>query len=246
MWNPITALIVTARKLRPYFQVHPIVFVTAFPIKLVLHKPEVSGRLAKWAVELGEYDVIFRPATGIKSHDLADFVAEFSYSLLPALEQEVPLRSEAKGKGEWVLHVDGSSNFRGARVGIVLTSLTRNTSSRAVRCNFKATNNESEYEALIAGLTLAHKMGAENIPVFGDSQLIINQVQGEYQAKDDIMIQYLAVAHRLIKKFMSCKLTQIPREQNSQTDALANLGSALETNNQMSIMMRPKERTLDR
>ena len=66
--------------------------------------------------------------------------------------------------------------------------------SRAVRCNFKETNNEREYEALIPGLTLAHQMGAKNIPVFGDSQLIINQVQGVYQAKDDIMIQYLAVA----------------------------------------------------
>ena len=53
------ALIVAARKLRPYFQAHPIVVVTSFPIKLVLHKPEVSGRLAKWTVELGEKDMIF-------------------------------------------------------------------------------------------------------------------------------------------------------------------------------------------
>ena len=66
--------------------------------------------------------------------------------------------------------------------------------SRAVRCNFKATNKESEYEALNVGLTLAHQMGAENIQVFSDSQLIINQVQGEYQEKDDSMIQYLVVA----------------------------------------------------
>ena len=90
------ALMVAARKLRPYFQAHPVVVVTSFPIKLVLHKPEVSGRLAKWAVELGEYDVIFRPATTIKSQVLADFVAEFSPDLLPALEQEVRLQNAAK------------------------------------------------------------------------------------------------------------------------------------------------------
>ena len=48
-------------------------------------------------------------------------------------------------------------------MGIVLTSPIVNTASRAVRCNFKATNNKSEYEALIAGLTLAHQMGAENM-----------------------------------------------------------------------------------
>ena len=61
----------------------------------------------------------------------------------------------------------------------MLTSPIGNTASRSVRCNFKATNNESEYEALIAGLTLAHKMRAGNIQVFSDSQLIINQVHGE-------------------------------------------------------------------
>ena len=115
---------VAAHKLRPYFQAHPVVVDTSFPIKLVLHKPEVSGRLAKWAVELGEYDIIFRPATAIKSQALADFVAEFSPSLLPALEQEVRLQSGTKEEGEWILHVDGSSNVRGAVVGIVLTSLT--------------------------------------------------------------------------------------------------------------------------
>ncbi|XP_048623925.1 uncharacterized protein LOC125592642 [Brassica napus] len=166
-------------------------------LALVLHKPEVSGRLAKWSVELGEYDVIFRPATAIKSQVLADFVAEFSLALLPGLEQEVRLQGETKEEGEWILHVDGYSDIRGAGVGIVLTSPTGNTASRAVRCNFKATNNESEYEALIAGLNLAHQMGAENIQVFVDSQLIINQ--------------------------------------NSKADALANLGSAIETSSQMNI-----------
>ena len=106
------ALIVAARKLRPYFQAHPIVVVTSFLVKLVFNKPEVFGRLAKSVVELGEYDVIFRPATAIKSQVLADFVAEFSPTLLLALEQEVRLRGKTKEEGEWILHVDGSSNVR--------------------------------------------------------------------------------------------------------------------------------------
>ncbi|XP_013639713.1 PREDICTED: uncharacterized protein LOC106344977 [Brassica oleracea var. oleracea] len=127
------ALIVSARKLRLYFQAHPIVVVTSFPVKLVLHKPEVSRRLAKWAVELGEYDVIFRPATAIKSVVLADFVADFSPALLLALKQEVRLQGETKKEGEWILHVDGSSNVRGAGVEIVLTLPMGNIASRAVR-----------------------------------------------------------------------------------------------------------------
>ncbi|KAL0696281.1 hypothetical protein Bca4012_063461 [Brassica carinata] len=134
----------------------------------------ISGRLAKWAVELGEYDVIFRPATAIKSQILADFVAEFSPNMLLELEQENLLQDKATAEGVWVLYVDGSSNVGGAGVGIVLTSHTGNTASRAVRCNFKATNNESEYKSLIARLTLAQQMGAENIQVHSDSELIIN------------------------------------------------------------------------
>ena len=61
--------------------------------------------------------------------------------------------------------------------------LTGKTASRTVRCNFRVINNENEYEALIAGLTLAYQIKTENIQVFGDSQLIINQVQGKYQTK---------------------------------------------------------------
>ena len=94
--NLALALIVAARKLRSYFQAHPIMVVTSFPIKFVLRKPEVSGR----TVELGEYDVIFRPATAIQSQVLADFVAEFSPALLPNFEQEVRLRGKIKEEGE--------------------------------------------------------------------------------------------------------------------------------------------------
>ena len=65
-------------------------------------------------MELGEYDIIFLPTTEIKSQALSDIVAEFSPALLPALEQEVCLQSGTKEDGDWILHVDGSSNIRGA------------------------------------------------------------------------------------------------------------------------------------
>lgn len=89
----------------------------------------------------------FRPATAIKSQVLADFVAEFSPAMLHVLQQEIELRSEKREVEERTLYVDGSSNVRGARIKILLTSPAGDTASRAVRCNFNATNNESEYEA---------------------------------------------------------------------------------------------------
>ena len=85
---------------------------------------------------------MFWPASAIKSQVLADFVAEFSPAMLPTLRQEIKLQSEKGETGEWTLYVDGSSNVQGAGVGIVLTSHVGDAASRAVRCNFKATNNE--------------------------------------------------------------------------------------------------------
>ena len=74
----ILALVTTARKLRPYFQAHTIEIPTEYPMKQVLHKPETSGRLMKWAIELSEFDIRYKPKTEIKGQILADFVMEFT------------------------------------------------------------------------------------------------------------------------------------------------------------------------
>ena len=70
------ALIISARKLRPYFQAHSMKVLTNVPLRQVLHKPDVSGRLVKWAVELGEFDIEYKPHPAIKAQVLADFIVE--------------------------------------------------------------------------------------------------------------------------------------------------------------------------
>ena len=72
------ALVTTARTLRPYFQAHKIQVYTNCPLKLILQKPEVSGRLAKWAIEMSEFDIECLPRTSIKGQAVAYFVAEFT------------------------------------------------------------------------------------------------------------------------------------------------------------------------
>ncbi|GMH04323.1 hypothetical protein Nepgr_006162 [Nepenthes gracilis] len=79
------ALIYSARKLRPYFQAHRIVVLTDQPLKTILQKPDVSGRLVKWAIELGEFDVEFQPRPAIKAQALADFLVE---TAIPALDEQ--------------------------------------------------------------------------------------------------------------------------------------------------------------
>ncbi|CAA0832577.1 Unknown protein, partial [Striga hermonthica] len=61
------ALIIAARKLRPYFLEHSIVVFTAYPLRQILHRPDTSGRMIKWAIELGQFDIQYRPRTAIKA-----------------------------------------------------------------------------------------------------------------------------------------------------------------------------------
>ena len=156
----VLALVTAARKLRPYFQGHPITVYTSYPMRSILHKPKLSGRLTKWAVELGEHDITYLPRTAIKSQALADFVADFSSSLQVPAEQEIQCIHPST---TWRLAVDGSSNKRGCGLGIVITTPEGDMLQQAIKCGFRVSNNEAEYEALIAGLNLAHELGAKRI-----------------------------------------------------------------------------------
>ncbi|GFZ19945.1 hypothetical protein Acr_28g0006500 [Actinidia rufa] len=98
----------------------------------------------------------------------------------------------------------------------------------AIRMDFQATNNEAEYEALLAGLRVATELEAQSLEVFSDSQLVVNQVQGDYLAKDSRMIAYLGEVKTLSAKIKEFKINQIPREDNKKADALANLASTFE------------------
>ena len=74
----ILALVTTSRKLQLYFQAHTIEVSTEYPVKQILHKPETSRRLIKWAIELSEFDIIYKPRTAIKGQILVDFIMEFT------------------------------------------------------------------------------------------------------------------------------------------------------------------------
>ena len=95
----------------------------------------------------------------------------------------------------------------------------------ALRFEFTATNNEAEYEALIAGLRIANRMGVRNLEANVDSRLVANHVLGEYVAKEENMIQYLAKAKSQIKNFDRFTIKQVPRGENKKADALSKIAS---------------------
>ena len=218
----ILALVTAARKLRPYFQAHTIEVPTEYPMKQVLHKPEVSGRLMKWAIELSEFDIRYKPKTAIKGQVLADFVMEFALVELTEPTQprdDLPI---------WKLSVDGASNAQGSGAGLILTSPEGIDIEYALRFGFHASNNEAEYEAVIAGLNLAHSLEVDQLEVHSDSQLVVRQIEDTYEAKSERMVLYLQKVRDLLKKFVSAQIKYVPRTENSRADALAKPATALQ------------------
>ncbi|GFY91031.1 hypothetical protein Acr_07g0012270 [Actinidia rufa] len=228
------ALMIAARKLRHYFQAYPIIVLTDQPLKHILQRPDTSGRLFKWSVELSEFHIEYKPRTAIKAQALADFIVESTYEDTPQPETAPPEAgipkepTSEKDLTHWILFVDGSSNQHGCGAGLVSRALSGEQKEYAIRIGFKATNNEAEYEALLAGLRVATELGAQSLEVFSDSQLVINQVQGDYLAKDARMIAYLGEVKAVSAKIKEFKIHQIPREDNKKADALANLASTFE------------------
>ncbi|XP_004301757.1 PREDICTED: uncharacterized protein LOC101307997 [Fragaria vesca subsp. vesca] len=215
------ALITTARKLKQYFQAHTIHVLTNHPLRQILQKPETSGRMVKWAIELGEFDLHFKPRTTIKGQAAADFIAEFIPMNPDDPNQDVLPRNEI-----WELHVDGSSNNKLSGAWIIITDPEGHSYEYTPRFEFKASNNIAEYEALIAGIQLCRELGALHIHIFSDSQLVVNQVAGDFKANQNNLGSYKSLAGALLQHFTSYKLTQIPRAKNSKADALARLTTA--------------------
>ena len=181
----ILAFVTTTRKLRPYFQAHTIEILTEYPMKQVQHKPETSGRLMKWAIELSEFDIIYKPKTTIKGQILADFVMEFTSVELAKATQTMP------DLPIWRLFVDGAANAQGSGAGLILISPEGTDIEYALRFGFRASNNEAEYEIVIARLNLAHSMEVDQLEVCSNSQLVVNKIEDTYEARGEKMILYL-------------------------------------------------------
>jgi len=167
---------------------------------------------------------LYEPKGIIKGQVFADFVAERS----PGSAQQ-----EEEVGSQWVLSVDGSSNQQGSGAGVVLEGPNGLLIEQALKFSFKASNNQEEYEALIAGMLLAKEMGAPSLLAKSDLQLVTGQVTGEYEAKDMQMAAYLRYVKVLKEAF---ELVHVPREQNARVDLLAKLASSGKGGRQRTVI----------
>ena len=126
----------------------------------------------------------------------------------------------------WKLSVDGAKNAQGSGAGLILTSPEGIDIEYVLRFGFQASNNEAEYEAVIAGLNLSHSLEIDHLEVCSDSQLVVRQIEDTYEAKSGRMILYLKKVQDLLKKFVLVQVRHIPRAENFQADALEKLETA--------------------
>jgi hypothetical protein len=145
-------LLMTTRKLKHYFLAHTVWVVFDRPLAWVLQSKEATGRIAQWAVEIGQYDVEFVPRRAIKSQALADFIAEWTDSDVRGID-DLP--------DHWVIYFDGSYTLKGAGAGVVLIPPEGDMLKYAIQIEFPATNNIAEYEGLVTRLQLAKKLGIQ-------------------------------------------------------------------------------------
>ncbi|KAK1633086.1 hypothetical protein QYE76_007401 [Lolium multiflorum] len=124
------------------------------------------------------------------------------------------------------MNFDGSKRVEGAGAGVILISPEGDKLKYVLRMTFpNASNNEAEYEALIHGMKMAKACGATRLKIFGDSQLVAQQVMNQCDAVNDSMIAYKEVYNELEKLFDGCEVNHISRLSNDEADVLANIGS---------------------
>jgi ribonuclease HI len=174
---------------------------TEYPLRKILQKLDLSGRLVNWAVELEQFDIEFHPRTVIKGQALADFLVEFC---------NIPESEELPKESTSVVYVDKS--LASKRSGVV-------------KLNFLTTNNKAKYEVVIAGLSISREVGATNVEVRSDSQVVVGQVQGEFDTQEVRMARYLEKVRELQSYFYRVVITKIPREANRVADELSKLAS---------------------
>ena len=167
-------------------------------------------------MELSEYGIQYKPRLSKKGQVLADFLVEI-----------LQLDTCPDEKGWWTLCVDGASRQSGAGIRLQLTSPTGEIIEQVVRLGFGASNNESEYEAMIAGLELALAVGADSLSIRSDSQLVIGQVNAEFESRDPRMAKYASQVKQKLSTLSTWKLEHVPKDSNERADALSVVAASL-------------------
>lgn len=208
------------------------------PIKYIFEKPALTGRVASWQMILTEYDIQYTTEKAIKSSVIADYLAHLPIEDYMPMKFDFPdedvlfLKGDATNSDEgpepgsqWTLVFDGPSNALGNGVGAVITSPAGFHIPFTTRLCFDCTNNVAEYEACIFGLEAAIDLRIKVLELYGDSALVVSQINGEWETRHPNLIAYREHVMKLIPYFEEITFNHISQEENHMADALATLAS---------------------
>ncbi|XP_060182283.1 uncharacterized protein LOC132611944 [Lycium barbarum] len=212
------ALAFSIQKMKHYFQAHVVRLISKEnPIKFVMSKPILSDRLARWYLQFQQFEIVYVPQKAVKGKALADFLADHpipdDWKLTNELPDEDAMVIEIQQP--WKMYFDGAAHREGAGAGVIFVT--------------------SQEEALILGLEMAVDMKQLQLQVFGDSELVINQLLGTYEVKRPELSPYHHYAQKLIGWLGNVTLQHVPRKENKKADALATLASTLTLPDQAQI-----------
>ena len=204
----ILAMVHATRKLPHYFQAYTVVVLTQLPLKSILRSIDYTGRVVKWGMVLGAFDIKYMPRNSIKGQVFADLMVEFAECPKEMNVEKHGMDEKSvgvifvQGSTPWKVYMDGASNLQGSGMGLVLLLPEKITIEKSLRLGFSATNNEAEYEALLMGMMMVQKMGGKTVKVFSDSKLVVGQVIGDLEARDPRMQEYLRQVRSIQKKIL--------------------------------------------
>lgn len=221
------ALVFASHKLRHYMLAHSIKLVAKIdPLKYLLSKATLTGRLAKWVMVLTEFDIEYVERKAIKGQVIADQIVD------APLEDSQPLHIEFLDESimhltqrSWKMFFDGSFTQHGSSARIIFITPQKYSIPKDYKILFPCTNSIAKYEALVNGIKLAIEWKILELHIYGDSQLITNQINDIYQTRDEKLVPYKRMVDDLNKYFTFVSFQQIPRSANRAADAMATLVS---------------------
>ncbi|KAJ9679424.1 hypothetical protein PVL29_021374 [Vitis rotundifolia] len=228
-------LVWATRRLRHYMTEYSVHLISRLdPLRYLFDRPALVGRLMRWLVLLTEFDIHYVTQKSVRGSIVADHLASLPVSDGRAIDDDFPDEDIAAvtSLSGWRMYFDGAANHSGYGIGVLLISPHGDHIPRSVRLAFSdrhpATNNIVEYEACILGLETALELGIRQVEVFGDSNLVLRQIQGEWKTRDAKLKPYHAYLELLVRRFDDLEYRLLPRAQNQFADALATLASMID------------------
>ncbi|XP_024155822.1 uncharacterized protein LOC112163797 [Rosa chinensis] len=214
-------------------------------VKYMLSRPILRGRIDTWVLALSEFSLQYVPQKAVKGQTIADFLAYHPMLDVPTVKEleiatanitrpdlvrilEYAIWYQATiSLQPWILFFYGSRTETLAGAGIILENPAVDRFSYSFQLEFKCTNNQAEYEALIIGLEVLLELGLRDVQVRSDSLLVINQFQEKYRCVSCLLVPYLNRTIELLDQFNDVDLEYIPRERNFADNKLVQLATGI-------------------